>query len=419
MRLPMSFVRKSTPENAGELGLALAASASATVYLISGLTSAQARPGGLEGALENDALFRILLVRIVTALAFGAVGTVLLVQRRAVGGLVLIATAVASSLTIPSAMWIASATLYSIAGALALRGALPLLPSEWRVRAGTPRARRSLVAFGVLCVLLAGLGLVPTLLSYGIVGADGLVWPYVALWAGQAGIIAVALGMTALIPVNRAGQAIPTLLAALLIGSALTVIGAPDGIVSIYARVPGAVPTRRSSGDPAIPIPTPEPELGLTPIPAQTTLTLAPAAIRLAPGETAVISLNVTTDTPVQSLAFDLGFDPQVLAVQEVTGGAAMADWASVHGAAVVTLSGVENVSPPGLRALGVALVSADADEIGPSGGGTLAVFTIRARQVGVTQLRLQAPIVRSRVDGRNRRHPLSNSSPTVQIVVG
>jgi hypothetical protein len=71
------------------------------------------------------------------------------------------------------------------------------------------------------------------------------------------------------------------------------------------------------------------------------------------------------------------------------------------------------------MHALGVALVSADADEVGPSGGGTLAVFTIRAKQAGVTQLRLQTPIVRSRVGGRNRRHPPSNSSPGVQIVVG
>jgi hypothetical protein len=50
----------------------------------------------------------------------------------------------------------------------------------------------------------------------------------------------------------------------------------------------------------------------------------------------------------VQSLAFDMGFDPQVLAVQEVVGGEAMADWANDHGAAVVTLPGVQSSSPPG-----------------------------------------------------------------------
>src|SRR5260370_3367769 len=304
MRLPMSFPRWSFPIRAGQLGLALVGSVAALVYLISGLISVEAAPGGLAGALADNALFRVLLVRIVTAIAFGTVGTVLLIQRPVVGGLVLIATAVVSELTMPSAMWSASATLYSVAGALALRDARQSPPGVWAAWARMPRTRRLIVAFGMLSVSLAGLGLVPTLLSCGVIGADGLIWPYVALWAGQSGVVAVALGISALNLVNRASQGLSVLLAGLLIGSALTVIGAPGGIVTIYARVPGAVPTRHTTGDQAIPIPTPEPELGLTPIPAQTTLTFAPASVRLAPGETAVIRLNITTDTPVQSLAF-------------------------------------------------------------------------------------------------------------------
>jgi len=317
------------------LWLAVTGNAAAVVYLVVGLIASGAAPGGLEGALQNDALFRVLLVRIVTAIAFGVVGTVLLAQRPAVGGLVLIATAVASTLTIPSAFWTPSAWLYGIAGVLGLSHARTLF------------ARRLIVAFGVLSV-------------------------------------------------------------------SLTVL------VTIYARVPGALLTRHPSGDLGIPIPTPEPELGLTPIPARTTLMLTPDSVHLSPGETAVIALNVATDTPVQSVAFDLAFDPRVLAVQEVVGGEAMAGWANEHDASVIALAGVDTSSPPGLRALGVALVSADGDAVGPSGGGTLAVLTIRAQQAGVTQLRLQSPIVRSRVGGRNRRHPASNSPPpSVQIVVG
>jgi hypothetical protein len=78
----------------------------------------------------------------------------------------------------------------------------------------------------MLSVSLAGLGVVPTLLSFGVIDADGLIWPYVALWAGQAGVVAVVLGISALNLVNRASEGLSVLLAGLLIGSALTVIGA-------------------------------------------------------------------------------------------------------------------------------------------------------------------------------------------------
>src|SRR5260370_36674796 len=139
MRLPISLPRWSLPIRAGQLGLALVGSVAALVYLISGLISVEAAPGGLAGALADNALFRVLLVRIVTAIAFGTVGTVLLIQRPVVGGLGLIATAVVSSLTIPSAMWIPSATLYSVAGGLALIDARQSHPRVCAAWAGTPR----------------------------------------------------------------------------------------------------------------------------------------------------------------------------------------------------------------------------------------------------------------------------------------
>jgi hypothetical protein len=171
----MSFPRLSFPIYAGQFGLALVGGAAAMVYLIAGLISVEAAPGGLAGALADNALFRALLVRIVTAIAFGTVGTVLLIQR-------------------------------PVAGALALSDGRQSPPVVWSAWPGAPRTRRLIVAFGMLSVSLAGLGLVPTLLSFGVIGADGLIWPYVALWAGQAGVVAVVLRIAALNLVNRASE---------------------------------------------------------------------------------------------------------------------------------------------------------------------------------------------------------------------
>jgi hypothetical protein len=346
------------PKHPTALAVAVVGDAATVAFLTWGLFDA---PGGPAGVLESDSLLRLLLLRVAAVLVVALCGTWLLPGDPRLGGLFLIGTAAASALAIPSPFWAVPATLLGIAGAL---GAMskPLHLSR--------SSQRAADVGGLACVCLAGLGLL-------------------------------------------------VLAASLTLGATLTVVGAPSGLMTVYAWATGArVPAR--VGDATIPVPPPPPEIGLTPVPATTQFALAPASLHLAPGETASVVLNVTSDIAIQSIAFDMGFDPGLVSVQEVSAGAALELWASDHQTSVITLPGVSDPPPaPALANAGVGLLSGEADNVGPR-SGTFAVLTIRAEKLGQTDLSLQNIAVYSRVDGKDRHHTKPDSRPpAVRIVVG
>lgn len=54
-----------------------------------------------------------------------------------------------------------------------------------------------------------------------------------------------------------------------------------------------------------------------------------------------MVTLGVATSMAVQSIAYDLSFDPRVLSLDDVAAGGAMQAWTDDHGASLVVLAGV------------------------------------------------------------------------------
>jgi hypothetical protein len=216
-------------------------------------------------------------------------------------------------------------------------------------------------------------------------------WAVPAVFLGVAG--AVALLGSRFVPIAVAGV--------LSLGASIGVNTITGQWPALYRHLTGQDQAYVQLGDSKIPVPTEEPAYALTPVPGGARMDFSPSSIQLGVGEKATVVLSANADVPVESVAFDLGFDQKVIAVDSVAAGPAYQQWSAQHSVGVISLPGVPDPDPRrGSSNAGVGLDAVTADKVGPT-AGDFAVITIVGVQPGQTSLSIPRIRVYSVVDGR------------------
>lgn len=365
------------------------------------LWAIETAPGGFTGVADLPPAARLVLIRVTAALAVAVCGTWLARTQPRSGGLLLMGTALATSIILPSVFWCIPATLLGTAGGMLVSGRTRSTPTH--------------AVAGAALLALASIALSPCAVAVSSVGTPDLIWPVVGLALMPAGTIFTILASIVLTGARGWKIALPIAAATSLVCVVASATPAPGPLVTAYAQIPGAR-AHLPVGDSLMPVLPPSPTDALTPLPAQSSIHFGVGEARLPSGTSIAIPVDLRTDVPVDAIAFDLDYDPAVLTIEAIDVGQALQDAATEGRFSVLSLPGVVGENGT-LTNAGVGLLTGTTETVGPT-TGTVAVITARGVQAGTARLVVKNVVLYSWLNEVRRHHQFDASPRPLTLTV-